>query len=132
MEAIREVAVFAWSLTSINGSLIQHGRGQPQGEALPPDGLPVWDPDSDHPENDSFNGFADNSYRRVKLEYHEVSSSEDEIFFKRAKAMPEWRKPARRAHRDAFSSELASQQEKNYGGAKHLLLSPPSLVKVGD
>lgn len=113
MEAIREVAVFAWSLTGINGSLIQHGRGQPGGEALPPDGLPVWDPDSDHPENDRFNGFADSTYRRVKPEYREASSSEDEIVFKRAKVMPEWRKPVRRGHRDAFSSELGTSRAEN-------------------
>jgi hypothetical protein len=105
MNAIREIAVFAWSLTGINGSLIQHGRGQPEGEALPPGGLPVWDPYSDHPENDKYNGFSDNSHRRTDTGFNEASSSEDEIVFKRAKVMPEWRKPSRRAHRDAFSSE---------------------------
>lgn len=105
MKAIRDIAVFAWSLTGINGSLAQHGRGRPEGEALPPDGLPVWDPYSHHPENDRYNGFSDNSHRRTKLELNEASSSEDEIVFKRAKVMPEWRKPSRRAHRDAFSSE---------------------------
>lgn len=105
MNTIREVAVFAWSLTSINGSLIQHGRGQPQDEAIPPDGLAVWDPHSDHPENDKFNGFSDNTHRRIEKEYNEASSSEDEIVFKRAKVMPEWRKPARRGHQDAFISE---------------------------
>jgi hypothetical protein len=105
MNAIREVAVFAWSLMGINGSLIQHGRGHPEGEALPLDGLPVWDPYSDHPENDRFNGFADNSHRRTDTDFNETSSSEDEIVFKRAKVMPEWRKPSRRVHGDAFSSE---------------------------
>ena len=113
MEAIREVAVFAWSLTGINGSLIQHGRGQPEGEALPPDGLPIWDPDSDHPENDRFNGFADNNCRRISPQFNEASSSEDEIVFKRAIVMPEWRKPARRAHRDAFSSEVGTKEAEN-------------------
>ncbi|KAI9830662.1 MAG: hypothetical protein M1826_004491 [Phylliscum demangeonii] len=44
MKAIREVAVFAWSLTGINGSLAQYGRGRPRGEAQPADGMPVWDP----------------------------------------------------------------------------------------
>jgi PAS fold len=105
MNAIREVAVFAWSLTGINGSLIQHRRGQPEGEALPPDGLPVWDPLSNHPENDRFNGFEDNSHRRTNAEFKETSSSEDEIVFKRSKVMPEWRKPPRRDHRDAFSAD---------------------------
>ncbi|KAI9799517.1 MAG: hypothetical protein M1833_004039 [Piccolia ochrophora] len=43
MSSIREVAVFAWSLTGINGSLAKFGRGTPMGESQPPDGLPVWD-----------------------------------------------------------------------------------------
>jgi hypothetical protein len=116
MKAIREVAVFAWSLTGINGSLIQHGRGQPGVEAVPPDGLPVWDPYSDHPENDRFNGFADNSHRRTNPEFIEASSSEDEIVFKRAKVMPEWRKPSRRGHRDAFSSDGDPREAENGRG----------------
>ena len=113
MNAIREVAVFAWSLAGINGSLVQHGRGQPEGQALPADGLPVWDPGSDHPENDRFNGFAPNSHRCRASEQVEAvgggggggsssSSSEDEVVYKRAKTMPEWKKPIRRGHRDAF------------------------------
>lgn len=47
MNSIREVAVFAWSLTGINGSLAQYGRGTPTGESQPPGGLPIWDPTSD-------------------------------------------------------------------------------------
>lgn len=46
MNTIREVAVFAWSLTGINGSLAQYGRGKPSGESLPPGGLPIWEPDA--------------------------------------------------------------------------------------
>ena len=44
MQSIRDVAVFAWSLTGINGSLAQYSRGTPFGEAQPPGGMPVWDP----------------------------------------------------------------------------------------
>lgn len=44
MNSIREVAVFAWSLVGINGSLAKYGRGIPCGEAQPPNGLRVWDP----------------------------------------------------------------------------------------
>ena len=44
LQTIRDVAVFAWSLTGINGSLAQYGQGVPMGEALPPNGVPVWDP----------------------------------------------------------------------------------------
>ena len=43
MSTIREVAVFAWALTGINGSLAQYTRGIPTGESQPPDGLPVWE-----------------------------------------------------------------------------------------
>ncbi|KAL9019711.1 MAG: hypothetical protein Q9185_003049 [Variospora sp. 1 TL-2023] len=42
MSTIREVAVFAWALTGINGSLAQYSRGKPTGESQPPDGLPIW------------------------------------------------------------------------------------------
>jgi len=44
MNSIREVAVFAWSLTGINGNIASYGHGVPRGEAQPPWGLPVWDP----------------------------------------------------------------------------------------
>lgn len=42
MNSIREVAVFAWSLTGINGSIARYGRGKPTGQSLPPGGLPIW------------------------------------------------------------------------------------------
>ena len=44
MNSIREVAVFAWSLTGINGNIASYGHGVPRGEAQPPWGLPIWDP----------------------------------------------------------------------------------------
>ena len=44
MRSIRDVAVFAWSLTGINGSLAQYARGAPSGESQPPGGLPIWNP----------------------------------------------------------------------------------------
>jgi len=44
MNSIREVAVFAWSLTGINGNIASYGHGTPRGEAVPPNGLPIWDP----------------------------------------------------------------------------------------
>lgn len=44
MNSIREVAVFAWSLTGINGNIAAYGHGIPRGESLPPGGLPIWDP----------------------------------------------------------------------------------------
>ena len=45
MSAIRETAVFAWSLIGINGSLSQYCQGTPLGEAQP-ERLQVWDPKS--------------------------------------------------------------------------------------
>lgn len=52
MDSIREVAVFAWALTGINGSLEQYRRGTPSGESQPPGGFPIWDPDANAgPEN---------------------------------------------------------------------------------
>lgn len=52
MNSIREVAVFAWALTGINGSLEKYQRGTPSGESQPPGGLPVWDPSANAgPEN---------------------------------------------------------------------------------
>jgi hypothetical protein len=44
MQSIRDVAVFAWALTGINGSLAEYARGTPVGESQPPEGLPVWNP----------------------------------------------------------------------------------------
>jgi hypothetical protein len=46
MHSIREVGVFAWGLCGINGNLHAFSHGVPSGEAIPPDGLPVWDPSS--------------------------------------------------------------------------------------
>lgn len=46
MKSIREVAVFAWPVVGINGTLASYSRGQPRGESQPFNGLPVWDPDA--------------------------------------------------------------------------------------
>lgn len=46
MKSIRDVAVFAWGLVGINGNLASCSRGKPSGEAQPPDGLPIWEPDA--------------------------------------------------------------------------------------
>ena len=45
MNTIREVAVFAWALTGINGSLAQYGRGTPAGDSRPLT-MSIWDPQS--------------------------------------------------------------------------------------
>ncbi|KAL0261969.1 hypothetical protein SLS55_003404 [Diplodia seriata] len=44
MQSIRDVAVFAWALTGINGSLTEYSRGKPMGDSQPPDGFPIWSP----------------------------------------------------------------------------------------
>ncbi|KAF2877497.1 hypothetical protein BDV95DRAFT_601884 [Massariosphaeria phaeospora] len=44
MQSIRDVAVFAWALTGINGSLADYSVGKPKGNSQPPEGFPIWDP----------------------------------------------------------------------------------------
>ncbi|KAF7560779.1 hypothetical protein G7046_g3367 [Stylonectria norvegica] len=46
MSSIRDVAVFAWALVGINGKIASYSHGLPRGEAQPPDGLPIWDPNA--------------------------------------------------------------------------------------
>jgi hypothetical protein len=43
MQSIRDVAVFAWALVGINGSLEEYAKGKPAGESQPPEGFPIWD-----------------------------------------------------------------------------------------
>ena len=113
MAAIRDVAVFAWSLTGINGSLADHGVGEPTGESVPPGGLPIWDPsDPDGQKNDAYNGFSGSIHRPLQhmgdpahLPSEDPSSSEDEIVWKREPTMSAWRRPKRRAHVDAFGDD---------------------------
>ncbi|KIY00665.1 uncharacterized protein Z520_03330 [Fonsecaea multimorphosa CBS 102226] len=119
MAAIREVAVFAWSLTGINGSLAQYARGKASPEALPPDGLPIWDPNAevDAKANQLYNGFlgsahrpyagphADSGESNVAKKVDDLGSSDDEVLWKRAPTMTPWRRPKRRAHHDAFGGE---------------------------
>ncbi|KAK8167755.1 hypothetical protein BKA80DRAFT_199788 [Phyllosticta citrichinensis] len=45
MNTIRNVAVFAWALTGINGGLADYTRGKPMGESQPPHGFPIWVPE---------------------------------------------------------------------------------------
>lgn len=113
MAAIRDVAVFAWSLTGINGSLSQYSRGSPSGESTPPGGLPIWDPDAPRNEaNEAYNGFSGSAYRPLyemgeseNDRSEDLTSSDDEVLWKRAPTMTEWRRPKRRAHNDAFGED---------------------------
>ncbi|KIW66634.1 hypothetical protein PV04_05949 [Phialophora macrospora] len=116
MAAIRDVAVFAWSLTGINGSLVQYAKGTPSPEALPPDGLPIWDPsaDVDPVTNEQYNGFLGSAHRpwagpdgepNEAKKDEDLGSSDDEVLWKRAHTMTPWRRPKRRAHHDAFGDD---------------------------
>lgn len=110
MSAIRDVAVFAWSLTGINGSLSEYGRGNPSGEALPPGGLPIWDPNAPRiPANEAQNGFSGSRHRPIEgmgdPSSDELTSSDDEVLWKRAPTMSVWRRPKRRGHGDAFGED---------------------------
>lgn len=49
LDTIRDVAVFAWALTGINGSLADYAKGEPKGESQPPDGFPIWAPEPIQP-----------------------------------------------------------------------------------
>jgi hypothetical protein len=116
MAAIRDVAVFAWSLTGINGSLAQYAKGTPSPEALPPDGLPIWDPsaDVDPVADEQYNGFLGSAHRpwvgpdgepNEAKNDEELGSSDDEVLWKRAHTLTPWRRPKRRAHHDAFGDD---------------------------
>lgn len=115
MAAIRDVAVFAWSLTGINGSLIDKAaKGTPRGQAIPPGGLPIWDPNAPVGQNDCYNGYSGGTHRPVPgmgeprgvdSRDGDITSSDDEIVWKRVPQMPAYRKPKRRAHIDAFGDE---------------------------
>jgi hypothetical protein len=139
MDAIRDVAAFAWSLTGINGHIAEFGRGQPSGEALPPGGLPIWDPTATAGSNDEFNGFSGSAHRPINVSQMEAyaeattgadgdakkdekaadeRSSEDEIVYKRSTTMPEWRRPARRAHQDAFGSDADTKEADDQAGSR--------------
>lgn len=49
MNSIKEMAVFAWALAGINGSLADNATGKPHGEAQPPAGLHIWQPKGNVP-----------------------------------------------------------------------------------
>lgn len=115
MSAIRDVAVFAWSLTGINGALLDKasGPGKPSGEAIPPGGIPIWDPNAPAGQNDFHNGFSGGTHRRLRnmgdpIEVPktdgESTSSDDEIVWRRAPEMPAYKRPKRRAHQ-AFDTD---------------------------
>jgi len=64
MNSIRDVAVFAWALTGINGNIASYSRGTPRGEAAPAYGYPIWDPQQKNnhdlgPENQAVKRWAE-------------------------------------------------------------------------
>ena len=87
MNSIREVAVFAWSLTGINGSLEQYARGTPTGESQPPGGLPIWDPNSNAgPEVPRFNlnGYVQNGqyngHQNIHSSRHQTNGNSNDTY----------------------------------------------------
>ena len=131
MAAIRDVAVFAWGLTGINGSLMEHARGTPGAEAVPPDGLPVWDPTAqvDPLTDENNNGFLGSRHRpwagpggepSETRKDEALSSSDDEVVWKRAPTMSAFRRPKRRAHEDAFGADGhdGGDGQNQHGGRK--------------
>lgn len=58
LRAIQECGVFAWDLVGINGTLAEVARGQPAGQAAPPDGPAVWAPSIPTDESSSGRGTA--------------------------------------------------------------------------
>lgn len=149
MRAICDVAAFAWSLTGINGAMVDLAHGKPSGEAQPPGGLPIWDPSANADPENHYNGFSGSAHRPInqaqagRLDKVSVrdgvggrmtspikedtkspktideSSGEDEVVWKRAPTMPEWRRPPRRAHRDAFGSEADAKGNEGEGKASN-------------
>lgn len=129
MATIRDVAAFAWNLTGINGSLRGYGVGKPSGDALPPGGLPIWDPNSNADPYDLYNGFSGSRHRpfegmgeryRLPRGDAELSSSDDEVLYKRSPVQPAWKVPKRRGHGDAFGAddpEIGDGENKD-GGRK--------------
>ena len=47
MNSIRDIAIFAWALVGINGSLAEYSSGSPRGESQPAAGIPIWQPSPD-------------------------------------------------------------------------------------
>ena len=92
MRSIREVAVFAWSLTGINGSLVQYGRGKPTGESQPPGGLPVWNPEGDAgQEGDYHNGFGDSPHRHEGYDHWPSDHGPGNEAWRRSQHQWEWK-----------------------------------------
>lgn len=58
LKSIRDVAVFAWALTGINGCLADYSRGTPVGESQPPGGFPVWLPEAHEKSSRAPSGYA--------------------------------------------------------------------------
>lgn len=77
MGSIRDVAVFAWALTGINGNIASYSHGTPRGEAAPPSGFPVWDPQQTNihdpgPENQAVKKWAERERMQTATIGHQM------------------------------------------------------------
>lgn len=88
LNVIRDVGCFAWSLVGINGNIGQYSRGVPKGEAVPPGGMPIWDPysqpDPDYapPENQAALRWAREATNEPpdgKAPYHHPAQQENSL-----------------------------------------------------
>ncbi|TVY49470.1 hypothetical protein LOCC1_G000565 [Lachnellula occidentalis] len=88
LNVIRDVGCFAWSLVGINGNIGAYSHGVPRGEAVPPDGMPIWDPyaqpDPDYapPENQAglrWAHEANNEPADGKAPYHYPAQQENHL-----------------------------------------------------
>lgn len=118
MNSIREVAVFAWALTGINGSLAEYTRGTPTGEAQPPDGLPVWEPASmAGPEAERQDGYFENgqNYKNVHGDWQGQNAENTQGYQHRSQSR------GRFSHRSSdFSRDSGdASRAKGHGQALH-------------
>lgn len=84
MRSIRDVAVFAWALTGINGNIASYSHGTPRGEAAPPNGFPVWDPNQKNindlgPENQAVKRWAERERMETAATGHQIPFQENQM-----------------------------------------------------
>ena len=118
MNSIREVAVFAWSLTGINGSLARYGRGRPTGQSLPPGGLPIWKPDLESSAEIECHPYHGNNPQETR-QYQAASKMNTSPHTSDASNI----------HSDHFSDYVKNSQDTTSNGqgyGHHLKSTPPS------
>ncbi|KAL2004400.1 hypothetical protein VTN02DRAFT_11 [Thermoascus thermophilus] len=75
LDTIRDVAVFAWGVVGINGSLERYKRGTPMGESQPPGGLQRLPPADNRSSNNNSNTNNSNNSNNNRMNTSSGSSS---------------------------------------------------------